>query len=77
MGARNVYARLPTNVPRNNQTLVLGDEDDVDAVKVGKLGCRLYKNDLLTMAVLRGKLELDSGEFELEIPIKEEPESQE
>ncbi len=76
IGAKSVHARLPADVARNSKTLVLGDENDVDALKVGKLGCCLYKNDLLTMAVLRGELEVDSGEFELEIPIKEESESQ-
>ena len=75
MGAKSVYVRLPTNA-QMTQALVLGDEEDVDAVSVGKLGYRLYKKEVLTMAVLRGKLELDSAEFELEIPVKEEPESQ-
>lgn len=75
MGARNVYVRLPTNMGMNH-VVVLGDEDDFDAVNVGKLGYPLYRKDLLIMAVLRGKLELDSEEFELEISVKEEPDSQ-
>jgi len=66
--------RLPANMGMNH-AVVLGDEDDFDAVNVGKLGYPLYRKDLLTMAVLRGKLELDSAEFELEIPVKEEPAS--
>jgi len=75
MGARNVYVRLPTNKGMNH-ALVLGDEDDFDAVNVVKLGYPLYKKDLLTMAVLRGKLDLDSAEFELDVPVKDEPDLQ-
>lgn len=55
MGAKNVYERLPTNMGMNH-VVVLGDEDDFDTVNVGKLGYPLYRKDLLTMAVLLGKL---------------------
>ncbi len=55
--------------------LILGVPGDPEGGRVSRLGQKLYHRDLLSMAVLRGKLELDSQQFVLEIPVKDEEDS--
>lgn len=72
MGAEKVYMRIPSVKARTSQVLVLGDDNDLDAIAVGNLGHILYTKDILTSAALRCELEIDSNEFKLEFPIKME-----
>ena len=73
MGALGVHRRLPSKKASASKTLVLATEqDDPDAANIGRSGHRMYSKDILTMTALRGKLETDSEEFEIPVPIKEE-----
>lgn len=74
MGATAVRKRLP--VKGGAKTVVLGVDDDFDALAVGKLGLSLYDKDVLIMSALRGKRQDETEEFKIGIPIKEEQPSQ-
>ena len=54
------------------EDVVVGIENDPQAAQVGRLGHHLYDKDLLTMAVFRGKLDLESTEFRVRGTVKEE-----
>ena len=54
------------------EDVVVGIENDPQAARVGRLGHHLYDKDLLTMAVFRGKLDLESTEFRVRGSVKEE-----
>jgi len=75
LGATRIHMRLPASHAaerRSSRILVLGHDDDCDAVSVGRLGYGLYEKGVLTMAALRGRLDVNTDEFKLEIPIKQE-----
>lgn len=76
MGAKQVSKRLPTKMAAPLTSIVIASVNDPEATKVGAMNHRIYNKDVVIMAALRGKLELDSDEFMLEIPVKQEPESQ-
>jgi hypothetical protein len=78
LGAEAVERRLPALKDKDtlSQTgvLVIGVRNDPQGGLVGRLGQVLFNKDILTMAALRGRLERDSEEFVIEVPIKEEDE---
>jgi hypothetical protein len=78
LGAEAVERRLPALKDKDtlSQTgvLVIGVRNDPQGGLVGRLGQVLFNKDVLTMAALRGRLERDSEEFVIEVPIKEEDE---
>lgn len=74
LGAANIKHGIPkTRVQPDRMTdLVIGIEEDPQAAEVGRLGHKLYEKEILTMAVLRGMLELDSADFKVKGLVKEE-----
>ncbi|ETI20141.1 hypothetical protein G647_08175 [Cladophialophora carrionii CBS 160.54] len=78
LGAEAVKRRLPALKDKDtlSQTsvLVIGVRDDPQGAHVGRLGQVLFNKDILTMAALRGRLERNSEEFVIEMPIKDEEE---
>lgn len=74
LGAADIKHGIPkTRVQRERMTdLVIGIEQDPQATEVGHLGHKLYEKEILTMAVLRGVLELESTDFMVKGMVKEE-----
>ncbi|KAK5232965.1 hypothetical protein LTR47_005829 [Exophiala xenobiotica] len=76
LGADSVQKRLPALKDKENyaehEVLIIGAENDPQGAQVGRLGQKLYNKDILTMAVLRGKLERASAEFLIDVPVKDE-----
>ena len=72
IGGRAMGVQMPKPTDSWGEIMVIGVENDPQIAFVGKLGRTLYKKDVVVMAVLRGKLELDSEEFHVEVPVKEE-----
>ena len=79
-GIKNVATALGADavksVPKNGRTVqnafAIGMAEDIGACEVGRLGMKLYDKELLTSAVLKGHLDLDSNEYSIAIPVKEE-----
>lgn len=76
LGADAVKNRLPALKDRHkyneNQLLIIGVQGDPQAAQVGRLGQKLFNKDILTMAALRGKVDRESAEFTIDVPVKEE-----
>jgi len=74
LGAEDVEKHIPTPHAAAvfPDMLIIGCHNDPEGAQVGRLGQKLYTKDVLVMAALRGKLELDSEEFVLDVPIKPE-----
>ena len=75
LGATEVKFGIPSHQSVLHGTVedvIIGIENDPQAPHVGRLGHQLYDKDLLTMAVLRGKLDLESNEFKVEGTVKQE-----
>ncbi|KAK5453450.1 hypothetical protein LTS15_006635 [Exophiala xenobiotica] len=76
LGADSVQKRLPALKDKEkyaeHEVLIIGAENDPQGAQVGRLGQKLYNKDILTMAVLRGKLERASAEFLIDVPVKDE-----
>jgi hypothetical protein len=65
-GASSVQTRLPLVAAEGfTDSLLLGSESDKDASELIDLGWKLYSKDLLSLSILRGRLDLDSDEFRL------------
>ncbi|KAH0556931.1 hypothetical protein GP486_005283, partial [Trichoglossum hirsutum] len=65
-GASSVQTRLPLIAAEKfTDTLLLGSEYDKDASELADLGWQLYSKDLLSLSILRGRLDTDSDEFKL------------
>jgi hypothetical protein len=65
-GASSVQTRLPlVAAEKFTDTLLLGSESDKDASELADLGWRLYSKDILSLSILRGRLDIDSDEFKL------------
>lgn len=71
LGAEAVKA-VPKNGRKVQKALAIGVAEDIGACEVGRLGMKLYDKELLTSAVLKGHLNLDSNEYSIAIPVKEE-----
>lgn len=77
LGAEQFKRHIPSKREANecedlSTMVVLGNESDPQASNVVGMGLNLYSRDALTMAVLRGQLDL--GDFVLATAVKEEPE---
>ena len=72
----NVKGRLPTvkdkNKLKDEDVMVLGVLADPQSDFIARLGLTLFNKDVLTMAVLRGKVERQSEEFLIGAGIKDE-----
>ncbi len=63
---------MPKNGRKVQNAFAIGVAVDAEACEVGRLGMRLYDKELLTSAVLNGHLDLDSNDYSIPIPVKEE-----
>ncbi len=69
-GAKSVLATLPKKPPAELPfTLIIGTVEDVDSPALGKWKC--YTRDIIGLSVLRGRLEIDSEEFQIQKPEQE------
>ena len=72
-GARDVSSALPKKSPKEtSSTLVIATQDDTEVAQLQKLGWRVYVKDIISLSVLRGKLDLESDEFFIEEQKKED-----
>ena len=63
-GARSVSAALPKKSPEEApSTFVVAAHNDTEVAGLRKRGWRAYVKDLISLSVLRGKLDLESDEF--------------
>ena len=63
-GAKSVSAALPKkNSGEKARTIVVGTQDKAEMAELRRLGCRVYVKDIISLSILRGKLDLDSDEF--------------
>ena len=47
---------------------VIGAENDPDAARLSKLGWTVHARDIVSLSILRGRLEVDSDEFRMAVP---------
>lgn len=78
LGADEAKKELPKVTKKSSSaaTIVLGTVNDAEAGQVARLGLRMFDKEVLTSAVLKGKVDLDGDEFLIKLPIKEEYSSQ-
>ena len=63
-GAKSVSCTLPKKSPGEApSTIVVATPDDKEVADLRKLGWRAYVKDIVSLSVLRGKLDLESDEF--------------
>jgi BRCA1 C Terminus (BRCT) domain len=66
MGAKKVTSSPARDVKAVENLVVLGlPKGDTDAITLDEMDITVYDKDMLHMAILRGKLELDSDEFKI------------
>ena len=71
-GARDVSSALPKKSPKEtSSTVVIATQDNTEVAQLQKLGWRAYMKDIISLSVLRGKLDLESDEFLIEEQKKE------
>lgn len=63
-GAKSVFSTLPKKSPEETPfTLVVATHDHNEVAELQKLGWRAYVKDIISLSVLRGKLDWESDEF--------------
>lgn len=63
-GARGVSSALPKKTPEEtSSTLVVATHDSTEVAELQALGWRAYAKDIISLSILRGKLDLGSDEF--------------
>ena len=63
-GAKNVSSSLPKKTAEETpHTIVVATHNDADLAVLHELGWRAYVKDIISLSVLRGKLDLESDEF--------------
>ena len=63
-GARSVSSTLPKKSSEETpSTFVVATSDDTEVAGLQKQGWRVYMKDIISLSVLRGKLDLESDEF--------------
>lgn len=63
-GARSVFSSLPKKSPDGTpSTIVVATEDNNEVAELQNLGWKAYVKDIISLSVLRGKLDLESDEF--------------
>ncbi|EXJ57797.1 uncharacterized protein A1O5_12355 [Cladophialophora psammophila CBS 110553] len=76
LGADAVKHRLPALKDKGKFSeagvLIIGVPGDPQGAHIGRLGLKLFHKDILTMAALRGRVERESADFKIEVPIKDE-----
>lgn len=72
LGGSIVKGSLPSASSRTKNMLILGTPQDPQAVEVHRMGYKLFDKDLIILGALRGKIDTESPEFEVGVPVKEE-----
>jgi hypothetical protein len=72
LGGNIVKSSLPYGKTRTKNVLILGTQDDPQAVEVERLGYKLYDKDVIILGALRGQIESESLEFQISVRVKEE-----
>ena len=63
-GGKAISSALPKKSPdKTPSTLVVSTHDSVEMAELQKLGWRAFVKDIISLSVLRGKLDLESDEF--------------
>ena len=64
-GAKDVSSALPKTTPEetSSSTIVVAKEGSTEAAELQKLGWRVHVKDIISLSILRGKLDLESDEF--------------
>ena len=61
--ASSVLARLPRSNEQNPGTLIISAQTNPDLHELMKGGWRCFTKDIITISILRGKIDTDSDEF--------------
>ena len=64
-GAKDVSSKLPKTTPEetSSSTIVVAKQGSPEVAELQKLGWRVYVKDIISLSILRGKLDLESDEF--------------
>lgn len=64
-GARSVFSSLPKKSPDETPStvVVVATDDNNEVAELQKLGWKAYVKDIISLSVLRGKMDLESDEF--------------
>ena len=64
-GAKDVSSTLPKTAPEetSSSTITVAKEGSTEVAELQKLGWRVYVKDIISLSILRGKLDLESDEF--------------
>ena len=64
-GAKDVSSTLPKKAPEetSSSTIIVAKQGSTEVAELQKLGWRVYVKDLISLSILRGKLDLESDEF--------------
>ena len=67
-GAKDVSSALPKTAPEetSSSTIVVAKQGSTEVAELQKLGWRVYVKDMISLSILRGKLDLESDEFLIE-----------
>jgi hypothetical protein len=63
VGANAVHPKIPKGAEHSPKTLVLASEHDKDASLLEEAGWTCYSKDVISLSILRGRFDHESGEF--------------
>ena len=70
-GAKGVSSGLPKEGPeKTTSTVVVGTRDGAEMAELQKLGWKAFAKDIISLSILRGKLDLESDEFLIREQVK-------
>jgi hypothetical protein len=70
LGGNIVRSSLPYGKSRTKHVLILGTQEDSQAIEVQRIGHKLFDKDLIILGALRGKIDTESSEFEIGVRVK-------
>ena len=72
LGGNIIKGSLPSTKSRTRKYFLLGTKGDLQAAEAQRMGHKLFDKDLLILGALRGKIDTDSPEFLIDVPVKED-----
>ena len=72
LGGKYISSSLPLGMSSTQNCLILGIRQDSQAVEVQQIGHKLFDKDLIILGAFRGKIDTETPEFEIGVPVKEE-----
>lgn len=66
VGANAVHPKIPNGAEHSPKTLVLASEHDKDASLLEEAGWTCYSKDVISLSILRGRFDHESGEFQIQ-----------